>query len=141
MSTMVFTKDTLTLLSQYDSSALTDDQFALLVRIAISRLQALLCDSTIDASSLEEALAPLLADLVSDIANNNPANVDVQSETAENYSYSRRSGVSSNSLDRLQDKYADVIREFSKCENADGEIENATHNPLWTPDYYKEILQ
>lgn len=141
MSTMVFTKETLALLSQYDSSALTDDQFALLVRIAVSRLQVLLCDNTIDASSLEEALAPLLADLVSDIANNNPANVDVQSETAENYSYSRRSGVSSNSLDRLQDKYADVIREFSKCENKDGGIENATHNQLWTPDYYKEILQ
>ena len=141
MSTMVFTKETLTLLSQYDSSAMTDNQFALLVRIAISRLQALLCDNTIDANGLEEALAPLLADLVSDIASNNPANVDVQSETAENYSYSRRSGVSSNSLDRLQDKYADVISKFSKCENKDGGIESASQNPLWTPDYYREILQ
>lgn len=135
---MEVTKSVIQLLTGYDTTSLSDDDFATLLDIALARLKLLLCDDTLDASALPEALAPLLADLFVWTTTNNPQSDGVQSESAENYSYSLKSDTQANDLVKLRDKYSDVIDAYSKCEGKDGIIENATANPLWTSDYYWE---
>ena len=39
----------------------------------------------------------------------------------------------------LRSKYADILNVASnKCAYKDGDIVSGGHNPLWTPDYYRE---
>lgn len=129
---------TITLLTQYDAGVLTDEQLQLLVDIAIDRLNALLCD-TLDAENLEPALLLVVAELVAWLATNNSESVDVRSETTENYSYTKDTGIASLNA-RILDKYSDVLARFSKCETKAGDMQMAGHNPLWTIDYYEEKL-
>lgn len=138
---MEVTKSVIQLLTGYNATSLNDDDFATLLDIALARLKLLLCNDTLDASALPEALAPLLADLFVWTTTNNPQSSGVQSETAENYSYTLKSDEEANDLIRLRNKYGDLINQFSKCEGKDGIIENAKANPLWTPDYYWENQQ
>lgn len=135
---MEVTKSVIQLLTGYDATSLNDDDFATLLDIALARLKLLLCDASLDASALPEALAPLLSDLFVWTTTNNPQSDGVQSESAENYSYTLKSDAQANDLVKLRDKYADVIDAYSQCEGKDGIVENASANPLWTSDYYWE---
>ena len=135
---MEVTKELITLVTGYEATSLSDEDFQTLAQIALARLQGLLCNPDLSLDNLPIALLPLFADLFVWTATNNPQGEGIQSETAENYSYTRSSEDEANYLVRLRDKYADVIDAYSKCEGKDGIIENATANPLWTSDYYRE---
>ena len=139
--TVEFTKSQLALFAGYDTSDLSDDDFATLTEVALSRLQVLLCDPALDSSALDSRLLPVLADLVAWTASNNAGDDGIQSETAENYSYSKDGTAPTSSIARLREKYADVIEALSKCDDLHGAVENPEYKPLWKPDYYKEILQ
>ena len=135
---MEVTKSVIQLLTGYDATSLSDEDFQTLAQIALARLQGLLCDPALSLDNLPTALLPLFGDLFVWTTTNNPQSSGVQSETAENYSYTLKSDEEANDLIRLRNKYGDLINQFSKCEGKDGIIENATANPLWTPDYYWE---
>ena len=135
---MEVTKQVIQLLTGYDATSLSDEDFQTLAQIALARLQGLLCDPDLSLDNLPIALQPLFGDLFVWTTTNNPQSSGVQSETAENYSYTLKSDEEANDLIRLRNKYGDLINQFSKCEGKDGVIENATANPLWTPDYYWE---
>lgn len=135
---MEVTKELITLVTGYEATNLSDEDFQTLAQIALARLQGLLCDPDLSLDDLPIALLPLFGDLFVWTTTNNPQSDGVQSESAENYSYTLKSDAQANDLVKLRDKYADVIDAYSKCEGKDGIIENATANPLWTPDYYWE---
>lgn len=135
---MEVTKQVIQLLTGYDTTSLSDGDFQTLAQIALARLQGLLCDPDLSLDNLPIALLPLFGDLFVWTTTNNPQSSGVQSETAENYSYTLKSDEEANDLIRLRNKYGDLINQFSKCEGKDGIIDNATANPLWTPDYYWE---
>lgn len=135
---MEVTKQVIQLVTGYDATSLSDEDFQTLAQIALARLQGLLCDPDLSLDNLPIALLPLFGDLFVWTTTNNPQSSGVQSETAENYSYTLKSDEEANDLIRLRNKYGDLINQFSKCEGKDGIIENATANPLWTPDYYWE---
>lgn len=136
---MQITKDAIKLLTSYDASNLSDADFTTLANIALSRLQGMLCSPELTLESLPAELAPVLADLFVWTATNNPQSDGVESETAENYSYSKSSDAEANYLVRLRAKYADILNGASnKCAYKDGDIVSGGHNPLWTPDYYRE---
>lgn len=136
---MQITKDVIKLLTGYDASNLSEADFTTLANIALARLQELLCNPDLTLENLSAELAPVLADLLVWTATNNPQSDGIQSETAENYSYSRSSEAEANYLARLRDKYGDILNgKNNKCDYKDGDIENGAHNPLWTPDYYRE---
>lgn len=135
---MEVTKELITLVTGYEATSLSDEDFQTLAQIALARLQGLLCDPDLSLDNLPIALLPLFGDLFVWTTTNNPQSSGVQSETAENYSYTLKSDEEANDLIRLRNKYGDLINQFSKCEGKDGIIENATANPLWTPDYYWE---
>lgn len=135
---MEVTKELITLVTGYEATSLSDEDFQTLAQIALARLQGLLCDPDLSLDNLPIALLPLFGDLFVWTATNNPQSDGVQSESAENYSYTLKSDAQANDLVKLRDKYADVIDTYSKCEGKDGIIENAKANPLWTPDYYWE---
>lgn len=106
------------------------------ISVAVSRAQILLCDETLTADALSEALAPMLADLVVWTLANKTTDGEVQSETVENYSYTKASDLPANAVARIRVKYGDVIKAFSKCTKAT--TDTAKFNPLWTPDFYRE---
>lgn len=106
------------------------------ISVAVSRVQILLCDEALTADALPEALAPMLADLTVWTLTNKTTDGDVQSETVENYSYTKASGQPANAIARIREKYGDVIKAFSKCPAPT--TDTAEFNPLWTPDYYRE---
>ena len=136
---MEVTKELITLVTGYEATSLSDEDFQTLAQIALARLQGLLCNPDLSLDNLPIALLPLFADLFVWTATNNPQGEGIQSETAENYSYTRNSEDEANYLVRLRNKYADILNgEQNKCEGKDGELLNARHNPLWTPDYYQE---
>lgn len=136
---MQITKDAIRLLTSYDASNLSEADFATLANIALSRLQGMLCSPDLTLENLPAELAPVLADLFVWTATNNPQSEGVQSETAENYSYSKSSDAEANYLVRLRAKYADILNgTANKCQYKDGDIVSGGHNPLWTPDYYRE---
>lgn len=135
---MEVTKELITLVTGYEATNLSDEDFQTLAQIALARLQGLLCDPDLSLDDLPIALLPLFGDLFVWTTTNNPQSDGVQSESAENYSYTLKSDAQANDLVKLRDKYADVIDAYSQCEGKDGIIENATANPLWTPDYYRE---
>lgn len=135
---MEVTKELITLVTGYEATSLSDEDFQTLAQIALARLQGLLCDPDLSLDNLPIALLPLFGDLFVWTTTNNPQSSGVQSETAENYSYTLKSDEEANDLIRLRNKYGDLINQFSKCEGKDGIIENASANPLWTPDYYWE---
>lgn len=135
---MEVTKELITLVTGYEATSLSDEDFQTLAQIALARLQGLLCDPDLSLDNLPIALLPLFGDLFVWTTTNNPQSSGVQSESAENYSYTLKSDAQANDLVKLRDKYADVIDAYSKCEGKDGIIENAKANPLWTPDYYWE---
>ena len=140
MATVQVTKDNVQLFTSYDLSGISDSDWTTLVDVAIDRLKLLLCDDSLTADALPTALLPLLADLLTWMSTNNPADYGIQSETAENYSYSRMSNeATANLMVRLRDKYGDIIESLSKCSDQQGAVVNAQHNPLWTADYYREI--
>lgn len=133
-----FDKSTLVTLGVInDETEITDDAFSLISEIALDRLQTLLCDDTLALDNLPAALIPLIVDLFTWIKDHNPSNTGVQSETTENYSYSMNAEATADYLMRLRSAYPDVIAKYSKCED-EGMSKNASHNPLWTPDYYRE---
>lgn len=140
METVAITKDILQTLGVIDSAADYDDErYNVFISIALDRLKALLCDDSLTLDALPLPLVSLLTDLFSFISEHKPADADIQSETVENYSYTKRATASdANYLVRLRESYGDIINRYSKCEAKDGEISTATHNPLYTPDYYKE---
>lgn len=139
MKTVEVSKHNVQLFSNYDFADISDEDWTTLVNVALERLKSLLCDQSLTADALPVALLPLMADLLTWSQVDNPADYGIQSETKENYSYSRMSGEqTANLLVRLRDKYGDVIETFSKCDAKDGLVENARHNPLWTPDFYLE---
>lgn len=135
---MEVTKELITLVTGYEATGLSDEDFQTLAQIALARLQGLLCDPDLSLDDLPIALLPLFGDLFVWTTTNNPQSSGVQSESAENYSYTLKSDAQANDLVKLRDKYADVIDAYSKCEGKDGIIENASSNSLWTPDYYRE---
>lgn len=135
---MEVTKELITLVTGYEATSLSDEDFQTLAQIALARLQGLLCDPDLSLDNLPIALLPLFGDLFVWTTTNNPQSSSVQSESAENYSYTLKSDAQANDLVKLRDKYADLIDAYSKCEGKDGVIENASANPLWTPDYYWE---
>lgn len=135
---MEVTKELITLVTGYEATSLSDEDFQTLAQIALARLQGLLCDPDLSLDDLPIALLPLFGDLLVWTTTNNPQSSGVQSENAENYSYTLKSDAQANDLVKLRDKYADVIDTYSKCEGKDGIIENAKANPLWTSDYYWE---
>lgn len=135
---MEVTKELITLVTGYEATSLSDEDFQTLAQIALARLQGLLCDPDLSLDNLPIALLPLFGDLFVWTTTNNPQSSGVQSESAENYSYTLKSDAQANDLVKLRDKYADVIDAYSKCEGKDGIIDNASANPLWTPDYYRE---
>lgn len=135
---MEVTKELITLVTGYEATNLSDEDFQTLAQIALARLQGLLCDPDLSLDDLPIALLPLFGDLFVWTTTNNPQSDGVQSESAENYSYTLKSDAQANDLVKLRDKYADLIDTYSKCEGKDGIIENAKANPLWTPDYYRE---
>ena len=136
---MQVTRDVIKLLTGYDASALTEADFTTLAGIALSRLQGMLCSPELTLDNLPAELAPVLADLFVWTATNNPQSDGIQSETAENYSYSKSSDAEANYLVRLRAKYADILNgTANKCQYKDGDIVSGQHNPLWTPDYYRE---
>lgn len=136
---MEVTKQVIQLVTNYDASALTDNDFQTLANIALARLQILLCDPDLTLENLPAGLLAPFGDLFVWTATNNPQDSGIKSETAENYSYSRSdTDADANYLVRLRDKYGDIIEDYSKCEGKDGIVENASANPLWTPDYYWE---
>lgn len=135
---MEVTKELITLVTGYEATNLSDEDFQTLAQIALARLQGLLCDPDLSLDDLPIALLPLFGDLFVWTTTNNPQSDGVQSESAENYSYTLKSDAQANDLVKLRDKYADLIDTYSKCEGKDGIIENAKANPLWTPDYYWE---
>lgn len=135
---MEVTKELITLVTGYEATNLSDEDFQTLAQIALARLQGLLCDPDLSLDDLPIALLPLFGDLFVWTTTNNPQSDGVQSESAENYSYTLKSDAQANDLVKLRDKYADLIDTYSKCEGKDGIIENAKTNPLWTPDYYWE---
>ena len=106
------------------------------ISVAVSRAQILLCDETLTADALPEALAPMLADLTVWTLTNKTTDGEVQSETVENYSYTKASGLPANAVARIREKYGDVIKAFSKCPKPT--TDTAKFNPLWTPDFYRE---
>lgn len=136
---MKITKEVIQLLTGYQTAGISDDDFNTLAKIALARLQGMLCNPELSLEALPEVLAPVLADLFVWTATNNPQSEGIQSETAENYSYTRSSEDEANYLVRLRNKYGDILNgEQNKCEAKDGEMLNARHNPLWTPDFYQE---
>lgn len=136
---MQITKDVIKLLTSYDASNLSKTDFTTLANIALSRLQGMLCSPELTLDSLPTELAPVLADLFVWTATNNPQSEGVQSETAENYSYTKSSETEANYLVRLRAKYADILNgTANKCQYKDGDIVSGGHNPLWTPDYYRD---
>lgn len=136
---MKITKEVIQLLTGYQTAGISDDDFDTLAKIALARLQGMLCNPELSLDALPEVLAPVLADLFVWTATNNPQSEGIQSETAENYSYTRSSEDEANYLVRLRNKYGDILNgEQNKCEAKDGEMLNARHNPLWTPDFYQE---
>lgn len=136
---MQITKEAIKLLTSYDASNLSEADFTTLANIALSRLQGMLCSPELTLDSLPAELAPVLADLFVWTATNNPQSDGIESETAENYSYSKSSDGEANYLVRLRAKYADILNGASnKCAYKDGDIVSGSHNPLWTPDYYRE---
>lgn len=136
---MKITKEVIQLLTGYQTAGISDDDFDTLAKIALARLQGMLCNPELSLDALPEVLAPVLADLFVWTATNNPQSEGIQSETAENYSYTRSSEDEANYLVRLRNKYGDILNgEQNKCEGKDGEMLNARHNPLWTPDFYQE---
>lgn len=136
---MKITKEVIQLLTGYQTAGMSDDDFDTLAKIALARLQGLLCNPDLSLEDLPEVLAPVIADLFVWTATNNPQGEGIQSETAENYSYTRSSEDEANYLVRLRNKYADILNgEQNKCEAKDGKLLNARHNPLWTSDYYQE---
>lgn len=141
MDTMEVTKELITLVTGYEATELSDEDFQTLLAIAISRLRILLCDPDLTVDALPVELVPVLGDLFVWTTTNNPQSDGIQSESAENYSYSKSSDGEANYLVRLRNKYGDLINEFSKCEDKNGAIENAHHNPLWPADYYWELYQ
>lgn len=138
MNTMEVTKELITLVTGYDATGLSDEDFQTLLDIAISRLRIMLCDPDLTADAFPVGLLSVLGDLFVWTTTNNPQSDGVQSESAENYSYTLKSDAQANDLVKLRDKYADLIDAYSQCEGKDGIIENASANPLWTPDYYWE---
>lgn len=106
------------------------------ISVAVSRAQILLCDETLTADALPEALAPMLADLTVWTLTNRTTDGEVQSETVENYSYTKASDLPANVVARIREKYGDVIRAFSKCPKPT--TDTAKFNLLWTPDFYRE---
>ena len=106
------------------------------ISVAVSRAQILLCDETLTADALPEALAPMLADLTVWTLTNKTTDGEVQSETVENYSYTKASDLPANAVARIREKYGDVIKAFSKCPKPT--TDTAKFNPLWTPDFYRE---
>lgn len=136
---MQITKDAIKLLTSYDASNLSEGDFATLANIALSRLQGMLCSPELTLDDLPAELAPVLADLFVWTATNNPQGDGIESETAENYSYTKSSDGEANYLVRLRAKYADILNgEANKCAYKDGDIVSGSQNPLWTPDYYRE---
>lgn len=135
---MEVTKELITLVTGYEATSLSDEDFQTLAQIALARLQGLLCDPDLSLDNLPIALLPLFGDLFVWTTTNNPQSSGVQSESAENYSYTLKSDEEANGLIRLRNKYGDLINQFSKCEGKDGIVENASANPLWTSDYYWE---
>ena len=136
---MQITKDAIKLLTSYDASNLSEADFTTLANIALSRLQGMLCSPELTLDDLPAELAPVLADLFVWTATNNPQSDGIESETAENYSYSKSSDAEANYLVRLRVKYADILNGANnKCAYKDGDIVSGGHNPLWTPDYYRE---
>lgn len=136
---MNITKGVIQLLTGYQTAGMSDDDFDALAKIALARLQGVLCNPDLSLEDLPEVLAPVIADLFVWTATNNPQGEGIQSETAENYSYTRSTEDEANYLVRLRNKYADILNgEQNKCEGKDGELLNARHNPLWTQDYYQE---
>lgn len=119
--------------SQHDVSS---SDLSTAISVAVSRAQILLCDETLTANALPEALAPMLADLTVWTLTNKTTDGDVQSETVENYSYTKTSGLPANVVARAREKYGDVIKAFSKCPKAT--TDTAKFNPLWTADFYRE---
>lgn len=136
---MKITKEVIQLLTGYQIAGMSDDDFDTLAQIALARLQGMLCNPELSLDNLPAELAPVLADLFVWTATNNPQGEGIQSETAENYSYTRSSEDEANYLVRLRNKYGDILNgEQNKCEAKDGKLLNARHNPLWTPDFYQE---
>lgn len=136
---MQITKDAIKLLTSYDASNLSEADFTTLANIALSRLQGMLCSPELTLDNLPAELAPVLADLFVWTATNNPQSEGIQSEEAENYSYTKSSDAEANCLVRLRAKYADILNGASnKCAYKDGDIVSGGHNPLWTPDYYRD---
>lgn len=130
--------DTIKALAGYDISqhGVSSSDLDTAISVAVSRAQMLLCDETLTAGALPEALAPMLADLTVWTLTNKTTDGDVQSETVENYSYTKASGLPTNIMARVRDKYGDVIKVFSKCQKPTADT--AKFNPLWTPDFYRE---
>lgn len=108
------------------------------ISVAVSRAQILLCDETLTADALPEALAPMLADLTVWTLTNKPTAWGIEQETVENYSYTvdHQNEAVPNFTMRIREKYGDVIKAFSKCPKPT--TDTAKFNPLWTPDFYRE---
>lgn len=132
--------DSIKILSGYDwqEHGLSEAQLTMAISVALSRLQVWLCDDTLTADAMPDALAPALADLIVWGLTNKATAWGIDQETVENYSYTvdHQNKAVPNFLMRLREKYGDLYKVYSKCQSAT--IENAKSNPLWTPDYYRE---
>lgn len=115
-----------------------NESFAAQASLMLSRLQALLCDNTLTLDAMPEPLALVLYTMIAWGLKETPIDDAVKSETAENYSYTLNDSRESSTIDRIRARFGDILASYSKCEGVGGDIENAQHIPLYTPDYYRD---
>ena len=142
VKTVNITRDNMQVYSQinastYSGSVIGFDESA---RVALSRLQLLLCDDSLTLDAMPEPLAPVIYALIAYMVKETPIDDAIQSEQVENYSYTRNTSRAASSIDRIRAAYGDILAAFSKCEGVGGEIQSAEHIPLYTPDYYRDTF-
>lgn len=106
---------------------------------ALSRLNVMLCRDGKDAftvDNLPTLLIDPLMDMLRLMEKHDPLDYGIQSENAENYSYTVNSDAYASIPTKIRAAYGDVLQHFSLCDS--GCITNATAAPLWTRDFYRD---
>lgn len=134
--TVAITADGLQLYTHVKADS--SESFAAQASVMLSRLQALLCDNTLTLEAMPEPLALVLYTMIAWGLKETPIDDAVKSETAENYSYTLNDSRAVSTIDRIRARFGDILASYSKCEGVGGEVKNAQHIPLYTPDYYRD---
>lgn len=109
-------KSQVKLLSGYDASVLSDDDFDLLLLIATEHLQSILCLGALP-DPLPSDLLPVLAAYVALFATEKTSDSKISSKSVEDFSISLRTGDDERPIDQIiLEKYRTTLAKYGQCD-------------------------